>query len=92
MLAGGSALPREKIFALLRDRATARDEELPDTGVGLALERELAPIFIRRDGYGTRCSTLVTIDRAGVIEFEERTFAPGGDLRNVARLRHPAAA
>lgn len=85
LLAQPGALQREAIFALLRDRNLAPDEALPDTGVGLALERELSPIFIAREGYGTRCSTLVTVDGRGRVEFEERGFAPGMALQHVAR-------
>jgi uncharacterized protein with NRDE domain len=84
---GRGDLHREAIFALLRERSGAPDDQLPDTGVGLQLERELAPIFIAREGYGTRCSTLVTIDRRGKLDFEERGFAPAGALQHIARLQ-----
>ncbi len=85
LLAQPGALQRDAIFALLRDRSPARDDELPETGVGLTLERELSPIFIAHDGYGTRCSTLVTVDRNGHVEFEERGYAPGAALQHVSR-------
>jgi uncharacterized protein with NRDE domain len=78
---------REALFELLRDRSQPPDEALPDTGVGLPIERELAPIFVQRTGYGTRCSTLVTIDREGTIDFEERSHAPGGGVQSVVRER-----
>lgn len=70
---------REALFAALADRQPARDEELPDTGVGRELERMLSPPFIVSPGYGTRCSTVVTIGAAG-IEFAEQRFHPSGDL------------
>jgi hypothetical protein len=40
----------------------APDARLPDTGVGLELERMLSPPFVRGARYGTRCSTVVLID------------------------------
>lgn len=65
---------REPVFALLADRSTAADQELPDTGVGIEMERRLSPIFIHAPNYGTRCSTLVMIGHDGRIRFEERSF------------------
>lgn len=62
----------------LVDRRPARDEDLPDTGVGLELERVLSPLFIVGEAYGTRASTIVSVGRAGRITLEERRFGPGG--------------
>jgi uncharacterized protein with NRDE domain len=67
-------LEREAFFDLLSDEAIAPDDELPDTGVGYEIERALSSIFIRTPGYGTRCSTVVTFDRTGEGELEERVF------------------
>ena len=55
------------LFAALADRSTAPDADLPDTGVGLERERWLAPAFIRTPDarYGTRCSTLLIVEREG---------------------------
>ena len=38
----------EDLFAILRDREYPADEELPDTGVGLKMERMLGPIFVKQ--------------------------------------------
>lgn len=65
------------LFAALRDEGVAPDRELPDTGVGLDLERLLAPPFIRSERYGTRASSVVLID-AETIDFAERRFGAGG--------------
>lgn len=53
------------LFAALADRRSVHDDALPDTGVGLARERWLAPAFIRTPDarYGTRCSTLLVAER-----------------------------
>lgn len=68
----------EELFAALADRIGAADRDLPATGVTLEWERSLAAPFIVRDGYGTRCSTVLVIDREGKARFEERSFGPGG--------------
>ena len=66
------------LFAALADRAGAPDADLPATGVTLERERALAAPFIVGDDYGTRCSTVLVIDREGCVRFEERSFGPGG--------------
>jgi uncharacterized protein with NRDE domain len=65
------------LAALGRDRI-ADDAVLPDTGVGAEMERFLAPAFIRGDTYGTRASTVLTIDRNGHAHFTEHRFGPNG--------------
>lgn len=65
------------LFAALADTQPAPDAALPDTGVGLALERFLSPPFIAGRDYGTRCSTVVLIG-ADSIRFVERRFGPEG--------------
>ncbi|MFN3876283.1 MAG: NRDE family protein [Flavobacteriales bacterium] len=67
----------EGFFELLADERTASAAELPDTGLEPALERALSAIRIRMPGYGTRCSTVVLVDRRGHVRFEERDMASG---------------
>lgn len=66
----------EDIFEVLADDARALDEALPETGVGLELERMLSPLFITSPVYGTRSSTVVLFNRHQEVTFIERTFAP----------------
>ena len=66
------------LFAALADRTQAPEDELPRTGVSAEWERALSSPFIVSEGYGTRCSTVLTIDRAGHARFCERSFAPDG--------------
>ena len=73
------SLDAEDFFDLLADRRRPEDHELPDTGVGLELERVLSPIFIESPGYGTRSSAVILVDRDGGVRFEERTHDPGAD-------------
>ena len=61
-------------FALMADDSKPPDEELPHTGVGLEVELALSSIFVATERYGTRCSTLLRIDREGSVLFVERTF------------------
>jgi uncharacterized protein with NRDE domain len=68
----------EPMLALLRDANPAPDAELPDTGVNLEWERLLSSAFIRGADYGTRCSTLVRIDRHGSVCFDEWTWDTTG--------------
>ncbi len=74
----GDATSFEPLFDALGDRAQATDAELPSTGVPLAWERLLSSPFIVSDRYGTRCSTVLAIDRGGHARFVERSFAPDG--------------
>lgn len=67
----------EPLFASLRDTRHAPDAALPDTGVGLALERRLSPAFIEDARYGTRCSSVVLADRRGLWMHERRFDAAG---------------
>ncbi|MFC4353938.1 NRDE family protein [Chryseomicrobium palamuruense] len=52
----------------------AQDHLLPDTGVGLDLERKLSSMFIHMPNYGTRCTTVITITHDGHVEFSERSY------------------
>lgn len=69
-------------FALLLDvfcdETAAPDDELPDTGIGLELERRLSPVFIRGEEYGTRATTLIALARDGGGRIIERRFGPSG--------------
>ncbi len=67
------------IFELLADGRRAEDTALPDTGIGLARERTLSPIFIRSGDYGTRSSTVLLTTTDGNVAFHERSHTPGSD-------------
>ena len=69
----------EALFATLADGAIADDTELPDTGIGLARERLLSPLFISETHYGTRSSTVILLDQDGNITFSERSFEGAAD-------------
>ncbi len=80
------AAPADDIEAqgltLLNDQTRAPDAELPETGVGLALEQVLSPIRIESPVYGTRVSSVLVLSETGY-DFIERTWHPeeGGTVR-----------
>lgn len=63
-----------EVLDILKDSTLAKDEELPDTGVGLELERMLSPVFIKSEKYGTRCSSVVMVDKDNNVKFLEKFF------------------
>lgn len=67
----------DRLFEFMQRSEQFPDSQLPDTGVGLELERTLSSLFIRSEDYGTRCTTVLLIDRSGHIYFEERTYKNG---------------
>ncbi len=72
----------------LADRGVAADDALPDTGVGLARERELSARFVRMADpaqpdlalYGTRCSTVLICDGRDAWVTERSVAADGQGL------------
>ena len=64
----------KEILNALYDEQPAPDDQLPDTGVGLERERMLSSMFIKSPNYGSRCSTMVTIDHNNKAEFTERVY------------------
>ena len=78
------------LFAALADTTPAPDVALPDTGVGIELERALSPPFVRGERYGTRCSTVVLV-AADAITFVERRFGPDAQPLGETFARLPRA-
>jgi uncharacterized protein with NRDE domain len=64
----------ESIFEMLYDDVVAPDDLLPGTGLPLNRERALSSMFIKSEGYGSRCSTVVLIDQNNRVTFAERVF------------------
>ncbi|MBE0619285.1 MAG: NRDE family protein [Burkholderiales bacterium] len=77
----------EALLDLLHDREPAAESELPDTGVGVDMERTLSPALIVSEKYGTRASTAVLFGDDGSVSFAERTILPGGDIGATVSLR-----
>jgi uncharacterized protein with NRDE domain len=70
----------ERLFAALRD------ERRFDAGNGDEPEPVGSPVFIRSPVYGTRCSTVVTVDREGRGMIAERRFGADGEVTGETRL------
>jgi uncharacterized protein with NRDE domain len=87
LLQGKSQTLIDGLFSLLGERAVASDDELPQTGVGLARERVLSPAFIASRAYGTRSSTVILVDNYGQVEFIERSFIEDGLFTGVTSAR-----
>jgi len=58
----------------LYDDQLATDTLLPSTGLPLARERALSSVFIKTEGYGSRCSTVVLVDKNDEVLFAERVY------------------
>lgn len=62
---------------LLHDTTPVPDDALPHTGVPLALERALSPVFVATPRYGTRACSVVQLQRQRAT-FVEQTVGPQG--------------
>ncbi|MBE0625022.1 MAG: NRDE family protein [Burkholderiales bacterium] len=77
----------EALLELLHDRQPAAQGELPDTGVGVDMERVLSPALVVTPQYGTRASTAVLFGGDGSVSFNERTVLRGGEIGATVGLR-----
>lgn len=63
-------------FAWLTNNEQAEDALLPETGIPYKWEKAVSSVFIKTESYGTRCSTILLIDKEGSIQFTERRYVP----------------
>ena len=63
---------------LLSDQDEAGDMQLPNTGLTYQQEKTLSSIFIRSTGYGTCCSSIVTVNNHNELIFTEKNYPVGG--------------
>ncbi|MBN6205707.1 NRDE family protein [Ralstonia pickettii] len=70
-------LDPNKLFTIMENKEIAPDSELPQTGIGIELERSLSASFIKTPDYGTRSSTVLLIDSNNHVIFIERTYENG---------------
>jgi uncharacterized protein with NRDE domain len=71
------------------DETVAPDDALPDTGVGVEVERQLSPVFVRGARYGTRATTLIALGHGGGGCIIERRFGPAGVPQGQTALQFP---
>ncbi|MDG4868820.1 hypothetical protein P8631_12530, partial [Guyparkeria sp. 1SP6A2] len=74
----------------LHDASLAEDDALPDTGVGLTLERQLSAAFILGEAYGTRATTWLSLSAQGDVTLTEQRFGPLGRFQGETTLATPA--
>jgi uncharacterized protein with NRDE domain len=72
-------LTSDALLRLLSDRTVAKIGELPDTGISPELERKVSAPFVVDPRYGTRCSSVILLDK-DAIRFSERRFSPAGEI------------
>ncbi len=68
----------ENLIEMMQDDSTAPDEQLPETGLDYEREKAVSAMCIRTPDYGTCCSTAITIDHNGQVDFMEKSY-PVGD-------------
>ncbi len=64
----------EHLLGIMANREQPDDQDLPETGVSLEMERMLAPTFVTSPNYGTRLTTVIMVDRNHRVQFFERSF------------------
>jgi uncharacterized protein with NRDE domain len=69
-----SKIDVNEVLNALYDEDRATDDKLPDTGIGLDRERALSSMFIKTNNYGSRCSTVVLVDKKNNVNFTERVY------------------
>lgn len=68
----------DELFLAMTDPTPFADELLPDTGIGPEFERFLSPIFINGARYATRSTSVLLVDRNGMVTFCEQSHDVSG--------------
>ena len=70
------------LFEAMRAETPSPETARPEDGP----EPRMAPVFIRNEAYGTRCSTVIAISRSGRGLIHERSFSPEGEVSGDLRF------
>ncbi len=70
-------IDKEALFNLMTNPDLAENNQLPQTGLPIEKERAISSMFINIEGYGTRCTTLILVDKNGKVDFTERQYENG---------------
>lgn len=73
-VAKDNSISEEALFDILSDDREAPDEELPETGLSIEMERAVSPVFIKSDMYGTRSSTVILVNSFNEVFFIEKSL------------------
>lgn len=76
----------EALFTMLADREQAPVDALPSTGLPEEWERIVSAPFIVNERYGTRCSSVLLVERNGRTILQERRFDPAGVQTGTSRF------
>lgn len=79
------------LMRLLGDREKASADEVETNGLSFEMAHALTAPFIVHPVYGTRCSTVLTIDDAGRVAFLERRFDADGRQAGESRFAFESA-
>lgn len=81
----------DDLFAMLADREQAPVDHLPSTGLPADWERVVSSPFIVNERYGTRCSSLLLVERNGRTVLHERRFDFAGVQTGTSRFEFASA-
>lgn len=84
-------LAADDLFAMLADREPAPLDDLPSTGLPADWERVVSAPFIVNERYGTRCSSLLLVERNGRTVLHERRFDSAGVQTGTTRFEFASA-
>lgn len=76
----------QNLCRMMHNSIIASDELLPDTGVGIDLERKLSSVFVSMAGYGTRSTSVVLQDFLGNLTFSETTWSEDGKKQGYQKM------
>jgi len=81
----------EDLFTMLGDREQAAAAHLPSTGLPEDWERVVSAPFIVNERYGTRCSSVLLVERTGRTILQERRFDATGIQSGNSRFEFTSA-
>ncbi|HET7627240.1 MAG TPA: NRDE family protein [Bacillales bacterium] len=74
----------DQLQKIMANAEPARDEQLPETGVGAKIEKLLSPVFIKSETYGTRSTTTLLVKTDGSVDFMENVHVPENQSKQFA--------
>jgi len=81
----------DELFRVLADRERAGIDSLPSTGLPLEWEHIVSAPFIVNERYGTRCSSVLLVERTGRTVLHERRFDSTGLQSGSSRFEFKSA-
>ena len=85
-LLGEDRINESYLMRLMADRQRAPVEQVETGRFDFDTAHALTAPFIVLPNYGTRCTTILIVDREGRWHFTERRFGPGGDKTGESRF------